>query len=90
MRRQPRVLLVVSALVMLFLRGVSGPPPAPPSERSSCVAKFVNAIPPGSRGPFISQGAQDPVLHPFGKNVVSQQAQRHGGPEDPCLFFELL
>lgn len=85
-----RVRIVVGALglVMLFAVGLAAPVTASPSANSSCVAKFVNALPAGSRGEVVSFGAQDPALHPFGKNVVSQQAQRHGGSEDPCLVFD--
>ena len=54
------------------------------SDNASCVAYFVTGISPGARGAFLSAtGAQNPAFHPFGANVVSEQAS---SDRESCPF----
>jgi hypothetical protein len=61
---------------------------APPAQPGNCVSFFTTTLGhAGVNGQVISSGAQDPTLHPFGKNAVSQQAHAALGscpfnPED--------
>ena len=78
--------VAASALVALGAPASASATHAGGSDSASCVAWFVHMIPPGARGQVISVGDQDPQLHPFGRNAVSQQAR---APCDNCIVFPM-
>ncbi len=80
------------ALVALIALGAAAPAGAThrgtgSEDNASCVATFVQALPPGSRGEIIRHGAQNPPppYSTFGQ-VVSAQAR---SPRGQCINFDV-